>query len=268
MKKLFKCLSMLLCLCLLLCACTTPTEQPNDTNAIFPGDYTYEKQPIVMPIASRRMRFTIDDFAVLKAFYAIAGQGEDAFVALEKDTTMCSPIEHIDLHYDRRDYFLMLFDFVRDQKILVPKNENLQITLNRVWATPPDFDFLSIVYNLNGVYNKGEERFTALYSPNRSIPSTLKNAVEPITVNGEGYRIDFYDEGEEYYNLYPSIDPSYMFKGYLYCDDATEPIMYIELRYDNPFEAARIKEALPVFSECQLMTIYEAMVAAPTPEGE
>ena len=71
-----------------------------------------------MPIASRRMWFTIDDFAVLKAFYAIAGQGEDAFVALEKDTTMCSPIEHIDSTYDRRDYFLMLFDFVRDQKIL------------------------------------------------------------------------------------------------------------------------------------------------------
>ena len=122
MKSVFKLFTAVLCLCLLLCACTSPEgEQPNDTNAIFPGDYTYEKQPIVKPIASHRMRFIIDDFAVLKAFYAIAGQGEDAFVALEKDTTMCSPIEHIDSTYadhKRRDYFLMLFDFVRDQKIL------------------------------------------------------------------------------------------------------------------------------------------------------
>jgi hypothetical protein len=270
MKKII-CVLLAVILMTVCAACNDPSEKDPDTEEFeFSGDYSYQPQRVVMPIAHYGTDFVIKDFSVLKTFYASAGQGESAFLDLENKEEMMSPIEHIDSDSSikRRDYFLMLFDSVRDQCILVPKKEDSQISLDYVYATPPDFDFLSIHYNFSpGVIRGVAEPFTAMYSTRLSVPSSLQKVVKPTTVIGEGYRVDFYDT-QEYYDLYPSMNASLKYEGYVYTDDAAAPIMVIELYYNNSGDAASLKAALPLFSELRVMTIYEAMLAAPTLESE
>jgi hypothetical protein len=234
------------------------------------GDYSYQPQYVVKSSPpDSHAYFLIENFSVLKTFYAAAGRGEKAFLDLE-DGELRSPIEHIYIPFssaNRRDYFLMLLDYIDEHYVLM-KNEH--ITLDKIQSEPTEFNSLNMMYSFQdkGIYGRGGNSSFSITSSLSLSPTfpPLPNGSEPITIYGDDYRIDFYDhtikDPEPRSGIYP------WYAGYLYYSDTENPIMIIRLYYKTESDASRIREALPLFSEFQVMTVYEAMMNASVLENE
>lgn len=240
--------SVLLFICMV--GCTNPANDGNAPSSQdeFTGDYTYEPQKLLEKELGTPHSMTalyISSMSYMHQFYAAAGKGEEAFVAANAALGSNSPMKNF--YYPSRDYFLTVYDLIRDHYLFLPKGNNY-FTLGEIKIETP---YTALQTSLNGSTN-----LSCLYFSTKNRTTVPKGEPDAI-VRGDNYAVHFWEHLND-------TDNRTYYSGYVVRDG--EQVAMIELLLSG--DRSISEDVLIYFEKFKLMTFEEAMLAAPLPETE
>jgi hypothetical protein len=237
-------------------------------NNTISGDYTYTPQMMAYPdLPDWSGQFHCYSLSLLKHLYIAAGKGAEEFDNAYYYHPLYNKPEQYDIpmldgvlinisYQVDRNYFLTLYENLRDQTMLVCENETAY-HYYCIKAEPTEFILQNQYYYYHPLYPANVYFMWQTYSFKRkNVPTTEPDYV----ISGDGYTIHLWRSESEYYEFY--------YIGEIIPDrKKIEPFsMNLICANDNPEEIP--DEILSALSECSIMTLEEAMMAAPTLESE